>query len=340
MEKHDVSFAKLVKARFAVNIEDWIRVQLKRYDMELAEMRIEAVYVSSFKGDELRFQVHCRCEILDYNRTLIKKYTVECVTFYSDGYKTAGVKSISIGYRPCTPNIPLGDDLVPIINKSNIDGIADKILTYLSKSLLIPTEPVDGRYIAEMLGLKVVYIPFDPSDSIFAELLFEDSTIDVYRNGAYVPMFFTAKTVLINKSRHAYGTSRADNNTLVHECIHWLIHRYAYKLAKQFDNDADSIACRSNRSALQTTWSPVDRMEWQANSISPRILLPESKVRNTVQESMKRLQANRAGEIYSSLVMALSNNYCVSKQLAGIRLKELGYYSANIEKRCRQLLMR
>ena len=332
MNNKAVSFRELVKARFAGTIEEWIRRNIAQYDVELSEMSIEAVAVSCFKDDELHFQAHCRCVIVDYGRTVVQRYTVDCVTLYTDGYSTVAVKSMSVGHRPCTPNIPLGDDLVPIINKSNVDGISERILTYLSKSLLIPTEPVDGKYIAEMLGLKVVYMPFDPSDSIFAELLFEDSTIDVYRNGAYIPMFFTAKTVLINKSRHAYGTSRADNNTLVHECIHWLIHRYAYKLAKQFDNDADSIACRSNRSALHTSWSPVDRMEWQANSISPRILLPESKVRSTVQESMRRLQVSRAGSIYGRVVFALSSYYHVSEQLARIRLEELGYHDENDSK--------
>lgn len=72
-----------------------------------------------------------------------------------------------------------------------------------------------------------------------------------------------------------FGTKR---NTIAHECVHWVYHRRYYIAANRLGNK-QSIAYREpagiGYDTLPKKWSDEDWMEWQANNIAPRILMPK-----------------------------------------------------------------
>jgi Zn-dependent peptidase ImmA (M78 family) len=94
-----------------------------------------------------------------------------------------------------------------------------------------------------------------------------------------------------------------------------------------------SIACRcpiQNKDERYTkAWSDEDWMEWQANGIAPRILMPKQTINAAVEKMLAESLSNpfiAAGIMKPAewIVEQLADFYCVSKVSVVIRLKELG----------------
>jgi Zn-dependent peptidase ImmA (M78 family) len=81
---------------------------------------------------------------------------------------------------------------------------------------------------------------------------------------------------------------------------------------------------------FKDTWTDEDWMEWQANGIAPRILMP----RETVGAAFERFKLECCENPFIAanlipperwIIEQLAAFFQVSKQSAEIRLKELGY---------------
>ena len=85
-------------------------------------------------------------------------------------------------------------------------------------------------------------------------------------------------------------------------------------------------------SLLGGQWSDEDKMEWQAKTIAPKILMPRNAFKTKVDVSYKQLLgANKNADrrsVTSSVIEIVSEFYEVSKQSAAIRMYELGYQEA------------
>lgn len=122
------------------------------------------------------------------------------------------------------------------------------------------------------------------------------------------------------------------NNTIAHECFHWYKHRN-YHILRNIIDGTRSVACRcpsdDNEERYTKSWTDEDWMEWQANGIAPRILMPKQTVNEAVAKILSASTANpfiSAGMLSPTqwVVEQLANFYCVSKASAGIRISELG----------------
>lgn len=321
------SFTHLTRERFKESIHKEIARRLRTYDIDLLSTEIESVCISGFKDDSLFFYAYCRCFINDNGREVCASFTVKCMTLCSEGYRRVSITDVCSGKRACIPDIPLGDDLVPLIGKNNVDAMSKRLIDYIKNGLRIFADQSDGYALAQALGLKVVFIPFDASGNILGKLLFEGTDMDIILNGSKQKTHFDAKTIILNKRKPTCGLNGCDNNTLLHECVHWLLHRYAYRLEKEFNGKQEIAAFRSVASSAWQSADPIDRMEWQANAVSPRILLPEAKTRTLVDiYSGNSHDSTRKCDINSS-VAGIVSNYSISQSLTRIRLSELGYYS-------------
>ncbi|MDT9120675.1 ImmA/IrrE family metallo-endopeptidase, partial [Escherichia coli] len=75
------------------------------------------------------------------------------------------------------------------------------------------------------------------------------------------------------------------NNTIVHESVHWLLHRHHNEYKMLFDqNHKRSSSLRDNTISSSSEWRDYDWMEWQANGIAARILMPKSMTRQKVNQ--------------------------------------------------------
>lgn len=126
------------------------------------------------------------------------------------------------------------------------------------------------------------------------------------------------------------------NNTLAHECFHWYKHRNYFNFKRTHENSAEfGLRCDRNigkDNDPSGQWSEVARMEWQAKTIAPKILMPRKATIRKIDELYDARV--RAGGSTISLVdigfvvEQLAQFFGVSKQSAAIRMMELKHPEA------------
>lgn len=114
-----------------------------------------------------------------------------------------------------------------------------------------------------------------------------------------------------------------------------MYHRKYYVAANRLGNQ-QTVAYRKpagiGDDPFSKKWTDEDWMEWQANNIAPRILIPKQTVGKAFQMVLNLSKQNQF--VYADLIQKgkwaieqFAGFYQVSKQSAAIRLQELGYLS-------------
>ena len=123
------------------------------------------------------------------------------------------------------------------------------------------------------------------------------------------------------------------NNTIVHECVHWDLHRKVFELEHLYNSEATQIKCMViggvKDSKIRTA---TDNMEWQANSLAPRIQMPidqfKTKATSFIRKHHEKYGDVPLVDIMEPVIEELAVFFCVSRQAAKIRMVEAGYQDA------------
>lgn len=198
--------------------------------------------------------------------------------------------------------------------------------------------PIPIRDIAtRLMSLDIVdteYLSFD--GSVQGAIAFTAGIIDVYDWSTEQNIGYEVSHPTIFVDADILNLGRA-NNTLAHECFHWWRHRNYFNYKRTHENGAEFAFRCNNRisrfgSLLGGQWSDEDKMEWQAKTIAPKILMPRNAFKAKVDATYKQLlEANKKANKHSvtaSVLEVVSDFYEVSKQSAAIRMYELGYQEA------------
>ncbi len=152
-----------------------------------------------------------------------------------------------------------------------------------------------------------------------------DKTVDVRRG-----------TILVDAYTFWARNLGCVKNTIAHEVYHWYKHRM-YAAIKHILYGKDFVACRcpSNMTYPEKDkeWTDIQRMEWQANNMAPRILMPLPTFKMKVDELLQKHNYSNNLDIPTVLTAVsdeLSKFYGVSRQSALIRMMETGYKEAAI----------
>lgn len=185
-----------------------------------------------------------------------------------------------------------------------------------------------------LMSLDIVESEYlSPDDSTQGAIAFSKGTIEVYD---WSLMEFTGYEVFgptIFVDADITNTGRI-NNTLAHECYHWWRHRNYFNYKRTHENSVEfGIRCnRYNRNLNQDhgKWSDVERMEWQARTIAPKILMPRKATKKKIESLYAGFSSTGASRTSCTeqVVAALADFFAVSKQSAAIRMTELGYDEA------------
>ena len=228
------------------------------------------------------------------------------------------------------PKCVLPDDLIPVISKKELDSVAVRMVNALYQRASSYAVPISINQAVRRLGLKVEDVHFDVDGEILAKIFFEDaSTVitDPVTGGiSIIPV--TAGTIFVNAPANGIADERIRNNTILHECVHWMLHRPAFLLAKQWNREYSAVACRRSGHVNDRAWTAIDRMEWQANSLAPRILMPDWATRFIADGWLNRYKRLSTILKAEKTIDQLSAHFNVSRQLAKIRMMELGYEGA------------
>lgn len=241
------------------------------------------------------------------------------------GRPDAGIKNFRIvkveSYEKGTYNTfkyPLSDKLVPFIWKDDFDKVAEAILKKYDKNPLLTPTRVEPEYIVQQMGLQLKYDSITEDTSIFGQIYFKDNSEKDISIG----------TVVIDEKLSQIRNLGVVRNTILHECVHWELHRYALELARAEEKNLSVLSITSDIKGKHTS-DMIGWMEWHAESITPKILMPkemfiqEARIRQ--QRLLELSQTQDDLEIIEKWIDELAQFFGVSRLSAKVRLAECGF---------------
>ena len=172
--------------------------------------------------------------------------------------------------------------------------------------------------LADRLGLSVVTQELTEDFSVFGQIFFQDCDTEVFNSdtGEMEVVHFPAKTIVVDPKAFLLRNLGSVNNTIVHECVHWDQHRKAFELERLYNRDATQIKCLviggSKGSSDRTA---ADWMEWQANSLAPRIQMPigsfKTKAAEYVRKFQREMKATHIVDVMEAVIDALATFFVV-----------------------------
>ena len=234
--------------------------------------------------------------------------------------------------------------LVPRIRKSCFEPEATRFLKkYCPEALVTPMAVPIEHIITEKMGLTIRQARLTEDFSVFAQICFTSGVAEIYdkESDGYEEILVKAGTIIIDPDTLKRRNLGCMNNTLAHESVHWEKHRQYHEFLSQYSNFHCSAVPNETQ---QSNWTDEDWMEWQANGIAPRILMPIQTIRTAFHTFCEQYDFYRKNpdtsnesdinEVFKISSVRLTQKfewvrqqtaalYKVSKQSAGIRFEEL-----------------
>lgn len=223
-------------------------------------------------------------------------------------------------------------ELVPIISRDAFENEATKFLEKYYPLALQEPVAVPIRKIADDMGLSIIEDSLLSSElDIFGLVVFEGGNIKD-KNKNIIIRNAKRGTVLIDPRVYYERTLGTVNFTIAHECFHWYRHQPYHALMKMLganDELGKIIQCSIGSNAKDSEkWKAVDWMEWQANGVAPRILMPTNTAKIKISELVEKYHIHfdgTDGYLIEEMISELADFYGLSKQAVKMRIREMGY---------------
>ena len=104
-----------------------------------------------------------------------------------------------------------------------------------------------------------------------------------------------AQTIVVDPEMFQLRNLGSVNNTIIHECVHWVLYRKIFMLEKLYNDKAASISYEVVGGARSmTSRDATEKMEQQATRITPRIQMPAAPFKAKANEYIaKFMKASR-----------------------------------------------
>ena len=249
--------------------------------IELSDITVKFVSVNDLPGAKIEFEVVIDAEFnvreadyhYDTDEFSSQWFMLKCRGDLECGLDDFQITGISIYNGKNRQPKPMSDALVPIISKDNLEAVATDFLKRNYPKALLQPMAVDPTELAKSMGLTVKLKRITEDCSIFGQIFFQDSTTEIYDEKLCqsVEEEVSAKTILVDPETYFLYNLGKVNNTIVHECAHWDLHRKAFELERLYNKEASRIKCQVTGGVEGNSWTATEWMEWQANALAPRI---------------------------------------------------------------------
>lgn len=226
----------------------------------------------------------------------------------------------------------LGQNLVPYMYEEDVDKHAEDFLIRNFPKALLQPMPLPVEEIAKAMDMEIYYAPL--GDKIFGKTYFGEETVTVYDSIlSREEREITTRpgTMLINPNVYFMYNIGTANNTVIHECVHWDRHSRAFELQRLLDGGSSHISFEivEKYEGILEDSPTLKWMEWQANQLAPRILMPAEMTKRIYGDFLEEnYQANplrRYAENVQDVVRRVVSYFQVSMIAAKLRLMELGF---------------
>lgn len=306
--------------------------------VEMVDGRIERVYVED--RPEMRvafdvgFEVDLEIQEGDYHYDEAEEKSIwlriPCEGDLSCGLDdwTLDENNIRLYSPQKTPANSLSDSLVPFIPHDQLDKAVTEFLKENYPDALKITSHgqapvfVDPEKIAKNLGLTVKMQRIREDATVFGQIYFVDTETEMYdvNKGENVPTHIDGKTIIVDPKMFLLRNLGSVNNTIIHECIHWVKHKKVFELERLFNSGASHISCEVvGGAASQVAKSATEQMEKQANQLAPRIQMPaepfRAKANEYIGKFMRETNAKHTIDVMEQVICALEADFVVLDRL-------------------------
>ncbi len=221
-------------------------------------------------------------------------------------------------------DIQMDDYLLPILYEDEDDY--DKVAEELLRSFYPGGHPVDGRKLADNMGLSIVEGSLVEHKDTYGLICFDPCAVKVLcKDGVARRLRLNAGTIFLNTDK--LKNPRLRNSTIIHECVHMYLDRYYFFLQRMGGLKATAYAAKKERNY---SWrnTPVDWMELQADKLPAHILMEKNATLTAIDRLLSKYQGRRDPQVIRTVIFALADEFQVSASMAKYRMVELGYPEA------------
>ena len=259
-------------------------------------------------------------------------FRIRCTLTLASGEQAFAAHSVAVyRARAAAETAGMSQYLIPYIGINDLDAVAENFLARYFPTALEAPCPVSAREVADRMGLNVKYARLTEDMSIYGQVFFADSVIQVCDDftGPGREMHVAAGTILIDWDAYCFLRPASVNSTILHECVHWDKDRSFFILQKQFYEEMSAYACWAPTALSRTDKrTQVDRIEWQTRNLTPRIQLPVMQTRRKTEEIMAKYKIEAKPGQMVHAISEVAEFYGVTWQVAKQRLTELGFRGA------------
>lgn len=260
-------------------------------------------------------------------------YTLTIEAELNNGIHGFIVKNVFYGSHARTFDFDksLSEFLTPYIKSSSYEKYGRDFLDkFFAEALGDNPIKVNPIKIIDRMGLVVYFAHL--GDGIDGKILFASEDVEAYNVASkkIVKTKLGSGTILINTSiiKKGFGCF---NNTLIHECLHWWLHKKYFELQMLLNPDDPRSRSYIDEMEMPDNKKFVNKyfMELQARSISPIVLMPEKSARNYYEKILKQLENRKSyhskNKTFLYALYKFTDYFGVSTSCARIRLENLGY---------------
>ena len=229
------------------------------------------------------------------------------------------------------PGLPLSEYLIPVLDEAGIEEEADQILMqYYPEALL--SEPVDGRLLAERMGLRVRVFPI-PDMNIMGKSIFHDGVLKGEGPFADRKLEVYPGDIIVNRRYKGPSHREQLSSIVIHECCHHYEHDLFVWAQSLYNADILGIDCPVVRGRYPSKGkSPVFWAERQARQMTYRIRMNKMVTRIKAEEYLRLYRKQNpdgpVGEQYETTIRRLARFFEVSEPCARNRMVEVGFSEA------------
>lgn len=313
-------------------------------DLKLDDYRIRSVVFHQAAGDRIRFNATVLAEIIirgqrrrDYESSSVEKwFSVQLTGSMKDGLNSISVGGVdTYSKEKYNKEDALTRYMVPYLYAKDLDAEAEKFLRKYYPAALQKPMPLSMDTLLSNMRLKKAYAPLP--DNIFGRTYFSGTKISLCDPDGSNEREekISAGTIIINPNIVFIRNIGSENNTVVHECVHWDRHYNFFELQKILNPGVKAISCEvveEYSSKSEGLEKELKWMEWQANALAPRILVPTKTAKKkleTILTELRMMYPEQSEAARMELaILQLSEFYRVSTILAKMRAIEMGFDDA------------
>ncbi|GIW48976.1 MAG: hypothetical protein KatS3mg079_452 [Caloramator sp.] len=324
------------------NLDLWLYKVRKIGGIELSDIEVKFVNVNDLPGMKIEFDVVVEAEFevresdyhYDESENCVQWFVLKCsgdLDCNLDDFKIYSLTGYKIKSKQPKP---MSDSLVPFIYSEQLESVATEFLRKNYPEALKTPMAVDPQLLAEKIGLKIEIRDITKDFTVFGQIFFHDCEAEFYDKNSdkMVQIHVNAKTIFVDPKAYFLRNLGSVNNTIVHECVHWALHRKAFELERLYNSSATKIKCQVVGGIKDSNRDATEWMEWQANALTPRIQMPISTFKEKAFELIKKykqlLQTEKIIDVMEPVIDELALFFGVSRLAAKIRMIDVGYEEA------------